>query len=113
LEELLPPDEVKNIKAALGSLEMENAVQELLERNRRALIRLEELQRQRLIADGGRISTAAEGSEEWDTGSLNASILRLFFDSLFFFYSPGNTRLARGVSLFATTRRPTRSSFAR
>jgi hypothetical protein len=68
LEELFPPDEVKNIKAALGSLQLENAVQELLERNRRALIRLEELQRSRLMADGGGSSTAEEGSEEWDTG---------------------------------------------
>ncbi|KAF8238393.1 hypothetical protein L208DRAFT_1387642 [Tricholoma matsutake] len=67
LEELLPPDEVKGIKAALGSLQLENAVQELLERNRRALLRLEELQRLRLMADGGESSTATEGSEEWDT----------------------------------------------
>jgi hypothetical protein len=69
LDELLPPDEVQNIKAALGSLQLENAVQELLERNRRALIRLEELQRLRLIADGGGSGVAEQGSEELDTGS--------------------------------------------
>ena len=73
LEELLPPDQVPDVKAALASLELENAVQELLERNRRALTRLEELQRLRLSADGGGTSVAVEGSEEWDTGSLHAS----------------------------------------
>jgi hypothetical protein len=111
LEELLPPDEVKDIKAALGSLELENAVQELLERNRRALIRLEELQRLRLMADEGGSSTAVEGSEEWDTGSLYAS----FFNSHWFIlsFSPGNLRLACSASFFATTRCTTRPSLAR
>ncbi|GLB36546.1 hypothetical protein LshimejAT787_0308340 [Lyophyllum shimeji] len=66
LQELLPPEEVAAIKAALGSLELENAVYELLERNRRALVRLEELQIARLIKEGEH-SKAEEGSEEWDT----------------------------------------------
>ncbi|KAF9455690.1 hypothetical protein BDZ94DRAFT_1315965, partial [Collybia nuda] len=67
LEQLLAPDEVDAIKTALGCLELENAVQELLERNRRALARLEELQYLRLTAEDGENSTAKEGSEEWDT----------------------------------------------
>jgi hypothetical protein len=115
LEELLPPDEAKDVKAALGSLELENAVQELLERNRRALIRLEELQRQRLIADGGGSSTAAEGSEEWDTGSfkLHASFSEHFQFTVLLFYSTGNTRFACGACIFATTRSPTRSGSGR
>lgn len=67
LDSLLPPDEVKSLKAALNSLELENSVQKLLERNRRALERLEELQSQRLTNHP--TSNAEEGSEEWDTGS--------------------------------------------
>lgn len=68
LDGLLPPEEVEAIKAALDSLELEDAVQELLDRNRKALQRLEELQFLRLIKDGGGSSAADEGSEEWDTG---------------------------------------------
>ena len=67
LDSLLPPDEVKSLKAALNSLELENSVQKLLERNQRALERLEELQSQRLTNHP--TSNAEEGSEEWDTGS--------------------------------------------
>ena len=67
LDSLLPPDEVKSLKAALNSLELENSVQKLLERNQRALERLEELQSQRLTNQP--TSNAEEGSEEWDTGS--------------------------------------------
>ncbi|KAF5377291.1 hypothetical protein D9615_006372 [Tricholomella constricta] len=66
LQELLPPEDAATIKAALGSLELENAVQELLERNRAALVRLEELQIARLVGEGEH-SKAEEGSEEWDT----------------------------------------------
>ena len=67
LDSLLPPDEVKSLKAALNSLELENSVQKLLERNQRALERLEELQSQRLTNHP--TTNAEEGSEEWDTGS--------------------------------------------
>jgi hypothetical protein len=68
LEGLLPPNEVAVIKAALGTLELEDAVNELLERNRRALARLEELQRLRITSEDGGSSEVEEGSEEWDTG---------------------------------------------
>ena len=67
LDALLPSDEVKSLKAALNSLELENSVQKLLERNQRALERLEELQSQRLTNHP--TTNAEEGSEEWDTGS--------------------------------------------
>ncbi|KAF8887784.1 hypothetical protein BD779DRAFT_1526131 [Infundibulicybe gibba] len=67
LGELLPPEDVKRLKDALGSWELECAVQELLDRNRKALERLEMLQRLRFTAEGGGISSAEEGSEEWDT----------------------------------------------
>ncbi|KAJ3894898.1 hypothetical protein GG344DRAFT_40020 [Lentinula edodes] len=67
IEELLPPDQVEAIKSGLGSLELELAVSELLDKNKRALRRLQELQTERLMADGGGSSTPQEGSEEWDT----------------------------------------------
>ncbi|KAJ4485515.1 hypothetical protein J3R30DRAFT_3696878 [Lentinula aciculospora] len=70
LEELLPPDQVEAIKSGLGSLELEFAVSELLDRNKRALRRLQELQIERLMADGGGSSRPQEGSEEWDTGTI-------------------------------------------
>ncbi|OBZ79654.1 hypothetical protein A0H81_00373 [Grifola frondosa] len=75
LESLLPPEEVKAIKSALGSLELETAVQELLDRNSRALKRLEELQLARLGQEGGGSSTVEVGSEEWD-------VAQGIFDSL-------------------------------
>jgi hypothetical protein len=68
LDGLLPPEEVAMIKSALGSLELENAVHELLERNGRALERLEELQGFRWSGEGGGSSEVRVGSEEWDTG---------------------------------------------
>ncbi|KAK2461717.1 hypothetical protein APHAL10511_006180 [Amanita phalloides] len=67
LEGLLPSDQLETLKDALKCLDLENAVHELLERNRRALQRLEELQKIRLsMADGGS-SSVAEDSEEWET----------------------------------------------
>ena len=71
LEGLLPPNEVATIKAALCTLELEDAVNELLERNRRALTRLEQLQRLRIDVEDGGSSVAEEGSEEWDTGEYS------------------------------------------
>ncbi|PBL00459.1 hypothetical protein ARMGADRAFT_1006661 [Armillaria gallica] len=67
LKDILPPEEVENIKAALNSLEMQSSVEELLERNRKALNRLEELQLLRLQKEDGGTSVAEEGSEEWET----------------------------------------------
>ncbi|KAM5532753.1 hypothetical protein V8D89_013550 [Ganoderma adspersum] len=66
LESLLSSEEVKAIKSALDSLEMEQAVDELLQRNAKALQRLEELQLERLRAQGGGSSVVEVGSEEWD-----------------------------------------------
>ncbi|KAI0063213.1 hypothetical protein BV25DRAFT_1907287 [Artomyces pyxidatus] len=77
LETLLPPEEVASIKAVLGTLELEAAVQELLDRNTGALKRLEELQLERLGGEGGGSSTVAEGSEEWDLAQGIAESLTL------------------------------------
>ena len=70
LDNLLPPDEINSIKTILSTLELEEMVQELLERNQRALRRLAELQKARLGAKGGGTSQVEEGSEEWETGEL-------------------------------------------
>ena len=87
LETLLPPDQVKSLKAALDSFELENSVQNLLERNQQALVRLEELQTQRLTDHP--TSNAEEGSEEWDTGSSVFIILTDFFPLIPVLYSSG------------------------
>ncbi|KAF9535753.1 hypothetical protein CPB83DRAFT_888429 [Crepidotus variabilis] len=75
LEALLGPKEVHSIKAALNSLELEKSVQQLLERNQRALVRLSELQKQRLMSSP--TSTAEAGSEEWDTAQAILDSLTL------------------------------------
>ncbi|KIK70382.1 hypothetical protein GYMLUDRAFT_32385 [Collybiopsis luxurians FD-317 M1] len=66
LEELIPPDQLEEIKSGLASLELELAVSELLERNKKALRRLQLLQKERLMT-GASSSKPEEGSEEWDT----------------------------------------------
>ncbi|TEB39105.1 hypothetical protein FA13DRAFT_443172 [Coprinellus micaceus] len=65
LDTLLPPEDVKALKEALGSLELERAVQTLLDRNALALKRLGELQTRRLSNPD--VKPVEEGSEEWDT----------------------------------------------
>ncbi|KAJ7850694.1 hypothetical protein B0H14DRAFT_3451846 [Mycena olivaceomarginata] len=79
LQDILAPDEIESLKAVLGSLELENAVQELLTRNRKALQRLGQLQVERLRigtdADSNawhrrHASTLKEGDEEWDIRSF-------------------------------------------
>ncbi|KAJ7171828.1 hypothetical protein C8R43DRAFT_26674 [Mycena crocata] len=66
LQDILAPAEIDGLKAVLGNLQLENAVQELLTRNRRALQRLGTLQVERLRAGGGRVK---EGDEEWDVAN--------------------------------------------
>jgi len=73
LNGLFPPDQVAMIRSALSNLELENAVHDLLERTRVALMRLEELQSHRLSGKAGGSSEVAEGSEEWDTGECFCS----------------------------------------
>lgn len=67
---LFPKEQIEVVKSTVASLELEETVQELLERNRRALGRLEELQIARLASEGGGTSEVNVGSEEWDTGKL-------------------------------------------
>lgn len=67
LQTFLSPEEAAAVRAALNTLELEQAVQELLDRNAKALDRLEELQLIRLATEGGS-KIPEPGSEEWDTG---------------------------------------------
>ena len=68
LEGLLTAEQITNIKSAIGSLELENAISELLDRNARALQRLEALQFERLMETEEGPKDVQAGSEEWDTG---------------------------------------------
>lgn len=65
-ESILLPEDVAHIKSALGTLEMEEALEELLKKNGKALVRLEELQVQRLVSGE---SVVKEDSEEWALGT--------------------------------------------
>ncbi|THH01522.1 hypothetical protein EW026_g1198 [Hermanssonia centrifuga] len=66
LEGLLPPEQIEALKAALDTLELESAVNELLERNAQALARLEELQLLRIGDERHGVQPVKIGSEEWD-----------------------------------------------
>jgi len=65
--DLFSRDQLRLLKEALGSLEIEAAVQELLTRNASALKRLGELQNMRLLKPGG-FTPVEAGSEEWEIG---------------------------------------------
>jgi len=60
------PDQMASIKDFMSALELEVAIEELLDRNNRAIARLEELQTQRLGGENGGTSQVEVGSEEWD-----------------------------------------------
>jgi len=62
----LTKEQVDSIKSALKDLDLEDSVRELLNRNTKALVRLEELQVQRL-GDKAGFKPVEIGSEEWDT----------------------------------------------
>ncbi|KAF8665138.1 hypothetical protein AX16_000604 [Volvariella volvacea WC 439] len=67
LKELFAPEQAEAVKSSLATFELEKAVQELVERNARALARLEELQYARLNNEGGGTGKVDEASEEWET----------------------------------------------
>ena len=68
LDPQFEPDQAASVKDFMGALELEVAIQELLDRNNRAIARLEELQTQRLGRENGGTSRVEVGSEEWDLG---------------------------------------------
>jgi hypothetical protein len=75
---ILPPEDIQKLKAVLDNAELENLVDELLTRNQRALLRLQELQIDRLTSQG--VSTSIdETSEEWQIGTY---LRRMFISCL-------------------------------
>jgi hypothetical protein len=68
LDPLLESDQEAPIQDFMSTLDFEVAIQELLDRNKRALSRLQELQVQRLGGENGGASQVEVGSEEWDVG---------------------------------------------
>ena len=79
LDPLLEPDQLAPIQDLMRTLDLEVATQELLDRNTRALARLEELQSLRLGGENGGASVVEVDSEEWDVGEQ--SIVFLFLPS--------------------------------
>jgi hypothetical protein len=77
LDPLLEPDQVAPIQDLMRTLDLEVAIQELLDRNNRALARLEELQSLRLGGENGGASIVEVGSEEWDVGERPITLLFL------------------------------------
>jgi hypothetical protein len=75
LDPLLQPDQLAPIQDFMRTLDLEVAMQELLDRNNRALARLEELQSQRLGGENGGASLVEVGSEEWDVGERPITLL--------------------------------------
>lgn len=98
LDDLFPPDEIAAIKGAMGSLELEEAVQELLDRNRRALQRLVELQKKRLGGDRGGSSAVQVDSEEWETGKSTFTMPERLCSSIVI-CSQRHSRLSYSASL--------------
>ena len=77
LDPILEPDQVAPIQDLMRTLDLEVAIQELLDRNNRALARLEDLQAQRLGGENGGASVVEVGSEEWDVGEQPITLLFL------------------------------------
>ena len=63
---------ISSLTSALDNLEVRDSVQELLERNAKALARLEEMQLRR-YGDPLGFKPAEVGSEEWETGTYSRS----------------------------------------
>jgi hypothetical protein len=74
LDPLLASDQVASVQEFMETWELEVAIQELLDRNMRALARLEELQLQRLGGENGGASQVEVGSEEWDVGEYSVPL---------------------------------------
>jgi hypothetical protein len=105
LDGLLSRCQIDAFKSTMESLELEAGVQELLDRNRRALERLEVLQAKRLGAQNGGSSVVEEGSEEWDIGELPSCLAPIH--SLTTVISPRNNGLPNSPRLSTTPLLPT------
>jgi hypothetical protein len=71
------------IQDLMRTLDLEVAIQELLDRNNRALATLEDLQAQRLGGENGGASVVEVGSEEWDVGEQPITLLFLSYEPPF------------------------------
>lgn len=71
LEKLFGQEESQTLEKVLGALEREESTSELLIRNAKALVRLQELQRQRLRGENSGSTEVQVGSEEWNLGESN------------------------------------------
>ncbi|KAI0072376.1 hypothetical protein K474DRAFT_1667917 [Panus rudis PR-1116 ss-1] len=77
LEGLLSKEQIASLKSVLHDAELEKSVDELLERNARAMKQLEELQLQRLGSEGGGSSKVEVGSTEWELAQSICNSLTL------------------------------------
>ena len=68
MDSLVAPEHAASLREFMETLDLEEAIQELLDRNRQAIARLEALQSQRLGGESGGTSQVEVGSEEWDLG---------------------------------------------
>ena len=73
LQKLFPPDEAEAVEEVLDTLECEENVGELLLRNAKALVRLQELQEERLRGVNGGSKDVEVVSEEWNLGESMVS----------------------------------------
>ena len=73
LQKLFPPDEAEAVEKVLDTLECEENVGELLLRNAKALVRLQELQEERLRGVNGGSKDVEVVSEEWNLGESMVS----------------------------------------
>lgn len=74
LSTIFTKEEIKTFTDVLDALELEENVNELLDHNAAALLRLEKLQAQRLGGDKGGLSSVEVGSEEWEIGSFDNTL---------------------------------------
>lgn len=82
LSDIFPPDTIQRLKAALDNTELDNLVDELLSRNQRALVQLQELQVSRLIKPGATSTTLDQQSEEWEIGMSDVSVHFIIHSSI-------------------------------
>lgn len=62
----------------MDNAELENLVDELLTRNQRALVRLQELQIDRLTKEDSAATAIDEASEEWEIGMYGPLVHLMF-----------------------------------
>lgn len=74
LDGILSPEDVESLRSVLNDVQVLHSVEELLERNRKALLRLEELQFIRLDQGDAGSTVLEQGSEEWEIGMFSNEV---------------------------------------